>query len=169
MVSLLHLADITEQGVTFASPVDGSRMLLTPEHSIAIQNKLGARQVKHALLHGTHSSCIFRRSSNMHDCERSSDARPLRSKSLSMSAAALTRQDWSAGADIIMALDDVVSSVATSATRCCAASLHALLPFLTLQWGSASASKATRCHFTMPDGICLLQSHTPRCQHDLVS
>ena len=41
MVSLLHLADITEQGVTFASPVDGSRMLLTPEHSIAIQNELG--------------------------------------------------------------------------------------------------------------------------------
>ena len=41
MVSLLHLADITEQGVTFASPVDGSRMLLTPEHSIRIQNQLG--------------------------------------------------------------------------------------------------------------------------------
>ncbi|KAK9804020.1 hypothetical protein WJX73_002483 [Symbiochloris irregularis] len=61
MVSLLHLADITEEGVTFASPVDGSRMLLTPEHSIAIQNELGA--------------------------------------------------------DIIMALDDVVSSVSTSADR----------------------------------------------------
>lgn len=42
MVSLLHLADITEQGVTFQSPVDGSRMLLTPEESIAIQNNLGA-------------------------------------------------------------------------------------------------------------------------------
>ena len=41
MVSLLHLADITEQGVTFSSPVDGSRMLLTPEHSIRIQNQLG--------------------------------------------------------------------------------------------------------------------------------
>jgi len=42
MVSLLHLADITEEGVTFQSPVDGSRMLLTPEESIGIQNNLGA-------------------------------------------------------------------------------------------------------------------------------
>jgi tRNA-guanine family transglycosylase len=29
-------------GVTFQSPVDGSRMLLTPEESIGIQNNLGA-------------------------------------------------------------------------------------------------------------------------------
>lgn len=42
MVSLLHLADITEEGVTFQSPTDGQRMLLTPEHSIAVQNRLGA-------------------------------------------------------------------------------------------------------------------------------
>eukprot|EP00892_Ulva_mutabilis_P009127 jgi/Ulvmu1/6587/UM003_0224.1 len=42
MVSLLHLAQITEEGVTFCSPADGSSMLLTPEHSIAIQNRLGA-------------------------------------------------------------------------------------------------------------------------------
>ena len=42
MVSLLHLADITEEGVTFQSPVDGRKMLLTPEHSIAVQNRLGA-------------------------------------------------------------------------------------------------------------------------------
>lgn len=42
MVSLLHLADITEEGVTFQSPIDGSPMLLTPEHSMAIQNRLGA-------------------------------------------------------------------------------------------------------------------------------
>ena len=42
MVSLLHLADITEEGVTFQSPVDGRTMLLTPEHSIAVQNRLGA-------------------------------------------------------------------------------------------------------------------------------
>ena len=41
MVSLLHLADITEEGVTFSSPADGSRMLLTPEHSIRIQNQIG--------------------------------------------------------------------------------------------------------------------------------
>lgn len=61
MVSLLHLAEIKEAGVTFQSPVDGSSMLLTPEHSVAIQNSLGA--------------------------------------------------------DILMALDDVVSSVADSAER----------------------------------------------------
>ncbi len=36
MVSLLHLADITEEGVTFQSPTDGRRMLLTPEHSIQV-------------------------------------------------------------------------------------------------------------------------------------
>lgn len=42
MVSLLHLADITEEGVTFQSPTDGRRMLLTPEHSMGIQNRLGA-------------------------------------------------------------------------------------------------------------------------------
>ena len=42
MVSLLHLAEITEQGVTFQSPVDGAPMLLTPEHSIGIQNRIGA-------------------------------------------------------------------------------------------------------------------------------
>ncbi|KAE9457389.1 hypothetical protein C3L33_10703, partial [Rhododendron williamsianum] len=37
MVSLLHLADITENGVTFQSPIDGKPMLLTPEESIQIQ------------------------------------------------------------------------------------------------------------------------------------
>jgi queuine tRNA-ribosyltransferase catalytic subunit len=42
MVSLLKLAEITEAGVEFQSPVDGARMLLTPEHSIAVQNRLGA-------------------------------------------------------------------------------------------------------------------------------
>ncbi|PWZ15523.1 Queuine tRNA-ribosyltransferase catalytic subunit 1 [Zea mays] len=42
MVSLLHLADITEEGVTFQSPVDGKPMLLTPEESIHIQNNIGA-------------------------------------------------------------------------------------------------------------------------------
>ncbi|GFR40021.1 hypothetical protein Agub_g556 [Astrephomene gubernaculifera] len=42
MVSLLHLAEITEAGVTFQSPLDGSAMLLTPEQSMAIQNRLGA-------------------------------------------------------------------------------------------------------------------------------
>eukprot|EP00899_Mesostigma_viride_P001797 jgi/Mesvir1/11618/Mv00024-RA.1 len=42
MVSLLELADITEEGVRFQSPTDGSRMLLTPEASIQLQNKIGA-------------------------------------------------------------------------------------------------------------------------------
>jgi queuine tRNA-ribosyltransferase len=42
MVSLLQLAEITEEGVTFKSPHDGSNMLLTPEKSIEIQNSIGA-------------------------------------------------------------------------------------------------------------------------------
>jgi queuine tRNA-ribosyltransferase len=42
MVSLLHLAEITEEGVTFAHPVDGRRMLLTPEASMRLQNEIGA-------------------------------------------------------------------------------------------------------------------------------
>lgn len=42
MVSLLHLAEITEEGVTFQSPVDGSEMLLTPEMSMKLQNQIGS-------------------------------------------------------------------------------------------------------------------------------
>ena len=42
MVSLAALAEIGEDGVWFASPVDGKRMLLTPEKSMHIQNLLGA-------------------------------------------------------------------------------------------------------------------------------
>eukprot|EP00039_Didymoeca_costata_P022459 m.4573 g.4573 ORF g.4573 m.4573 type:complete len:401 (+) comp3020_c0_seq2:269-1471(+) len=42
MVSLLALAEITEDGVTFQSPHDGSQMLLTPEKSIDLQNSIGA-------------------------------------------------------------------------------------------------------------------------------
>ncbi|XP_077987081.1 queuine tRNA-ribosyltransferase catalytic subunit 1-like [Glandiceps talaboti] len=42
MVSLLKLAEITEDGVKFQSPHDGSEMLLTPEKSIEIQNSIGA-------------------------------------------------------------------------------------------------------------------------------
>jgi tRNA-guanine transglycosylase len=42
MVSLLQLAEITEQGVKFNSPFDGAETLLTPEHSIEIQNVIGA-------------------------------------------------------------------------------------------------------------------------------
>lgn len=42
MVSLLKLASITEEGVKFQSPHDGTEMLLTPELSMEVQNKLGA-------------------------------------------------------------------------------------------------------------------------------
>ena len=42
MVSLLKLANITEEGVRFLSPHDGSPMLLTPEHSIGLQNTIGS-------------------------------------------------------------------------------------------------------------------------------
>ncbi|GFN77567.1 queuine tRNA-ribosyltransferase catalytic subunit 1 [Plakobranchus ocellatus] len=42
MVSLLELAQITEEGVKFKSPHNGTEMLLTPEKSIEIQNSIGA-------------------------------------------------------------------------------------------------------------------------------
>ncbi|KAI9799358.1 MAG: hypothetical protein M1833_004057 [Piccolia ochrophora] len=42
MVSLLKLARVTEEGVRFLSPHDGSPMLLTPEHSISLQNTIGS-------------------------------------------------------------------------------------------------------------------------------
>ncbi|KAL3296918.1 queuine tRNA-ribosyltransferase [Colletotrichum asianum] len=42
MVSLLKLAHITEEGVRFLSPHDGSPMLLTPEHSMSLQNSIGS-------------------------------------------------------------------------------------------------------------------------------
>ena len=42
MVSLLKLAEITEEGVKFQSPNDGSEMMLTPEESIKCQNDIGA-------------------------------------------------------------------------------------------------------------------------------
>jgi queuine tRNA-ribosyltransferase len=42
MVSLLDLSEVTEEGVFFNSPFDNTRMLLTPEKSIEIQNSIGA-------------------------------------------------------------------------------------------------------------------------------
>ncbi|PWA02895.1 hypothetical protein BB558_000953 [Smittium angustum] len=42
MVSLLKLANITEEGVEFENPYDGQKMLLTPEESIGLQNTIGA-------------------------------------------------------------------------------------------------------------------------------
>ena len=40
--SLADPGDITEEGVTFRSPVDGTKILLTPELSVAIQMALGS-------------------------------------------------------------------------------------------------------------------------------
>lgn len=40
--SLSDLADIDDDGVSFASPVDGTRMRFTPESATRIQNQLGA-------------------------------------------------------------------------------------------------------------------------------
>ncbi|KAJ1961586.1 Queuine tRNA-ribosyltransferase catalytic subunit 1 [Dipsacomyces acuminosporus] len=42
MVSLLKLANITEEGVEFENPHDSKKMLLTPEMSIGLQNSIGA-------------------------------------------------------------------------------------------------------------------------------
>ncbi|GAB9464511.1 Queuine trna-ribosyltransferase [Globisporangium polare] len=42
MVSLSKLCEVTEEGVTFESFVDGSKMLLTPEMSIQHQNRIGS-------------------------------------------------------------------------------------------------------------------------------
>ncbi|THZ15471.1 queuine tRNA-ribosyltransferase [Aureobasidium pullulans] len=42
MVSLLELATVTEEGVRFLSPHDRTPMLLTPEHSISLQNSIGS-------------------------------------------------------------------------------------------------------------------------------
>ena len=41
MVSLAKLSKVTEEGVEFQSPHDGSIMLLTPEKSMEIQNAIG--------------------------------------------------------------------------------------------------------------------------------
>ena len=45
MVSLLKLSEVTEEGVSFQSPHDGTNMLLTPEKSIEIQNVIGQSTV----------------------------------------------------------------------------------------------------------------------------
>ena len=42
MVSLLDLAEITENGVVFQHPADGSKLVLRPEDSIHYQNLIGA-------------------------------------------------------------------------------------------------------------------------------
>jgi len=40
--SLAERSKITEQGVTFASPIDGSRVFMGPEESMAVQRSLGS-------------------------------------------------------------------------------------------------------------------------------
>lgn len=40
--SLAEMRKLTEEGVTFASPVDGRKIQLTPEKSLAIQHELGS-------------------------------------------------------------------------------------------------------------------------------
>ena len=40
--SLAKLRKITEEGVRFASPIDGARIMLTPERSIEVQHALGS-------------------------------------------------------------------------------------------------------------------------------
>jgi queuine tRNA-ribosyltransferase catalytic subunit len=42
MVSLVKFSSVSEEGVNFQSPVDGTAMLLSPERSIQLQNHLGA-------------------------------------------------------------------------------------------------------------------------------
>ncbi|GBG31811.1 Queuine tRNA-ribosyltransferase catalytic subunit [Hondaea fermentalgiana] len=42
MVSLLRLAQITEEGVNFQSPSDGTELMLTPEESIRTQHRIGS-------------------------------------------------------------------------------------------------------------------------------
>jgi hypothetical protein len=56
-VSLLHLAEITEEGVRFQSPMDGSEMLLTPEMSMALQNQV---RLSCCAAHGWHSGDVQR-------------------------------------------------------------------------------------------------------------
>ena len=58
MVSLLKLAEITEQGVKFESPHDGSEMMLTPEKSIQIQNSIGIRLINYPSLPHTSPSVV---------------------------------------------------------------------------------------------------------------
>lgn len=42
MVSLIDLAEFSEEGVNFIHPHEKTEMMLSPEKSIAIQNAIGA-------------------------------------------------------------------------------------------------------------------------------
>lgn len=68
MVSLAKLSEVTEEGVRFTSPHTSEETLLTPEHSIEIQNALGADimmqldDVVHSLTTGPRVAEAMRRS-----------------------------------------------------------------------------------------------------------
>jgi queuine tRNA-ribosyltransferase len=42
MVSLMHLSKVTEEGVSFKSPHDGTPLMVSPEKSMQIQNQIGS-------------------------------------------------------------------------------------------------------------------------------
>lgn len=113
MVSLLRLAKINEDGVLFSSPVDGTQLMLTPEKSMeaqvcpylhyripyAIYVLLGTKQKqKHQSVYRVH---IF---------VREGPFLPQYQSLVFICQNAI-------GADIIMALDDVVSAVHQDRTR----------------------------------------------------
>lgn len=91
MVSLVELSEVTEEGVMFKSPYDGIEILLSPEKSISIQNSLGRKGVK------SFKSLL----SDMFLCAFPSMSQWL--KPLHVFP----------GSDIMMQLDDVVSSTVT--------------------------------------------------------
>lgn len=91
MVSLVELSEVTEEGVKFKSPYDGKEILLSPEKSISIQNSLGQLKWFESALHNKHTLSF-----------------PVtKRKPLYMFLCVLP------GSDIMMQLDDVVSSTVT--------------------------------------------------------
>jgi hypothetical protein len=121
-VSLLHLAEITEEGVRFQSPMDGSEMLLTPEMSMALQNQVGSVRWVTLLFaafllgdcspsHHSPSPCpplsrLCRVTLELSDAE-----------CIPQSVPSLPCSSVQIGSDIMMALDDVVDSKTVDAAR----------------------------------------------------
>jgi len=75
VVSLLKLATITEEGVRFLSPHDGTPMLLTPEHSISLQSSIGSdiiMQLDDVLVTTSREvmECRFRRKCLLRTCSQ---------------------------------------------------------------------------------------------------
>jgi hypothetical protein len=116
MVSLLHLADINEEGVTFQSPTDGKRMLLTPEHSIQVSppaaGRVGAGFLCPALLTTPSLACVPASVSSPGGLFLATKPPPC-PPTFSPPLQVQNRL----GADIIMALDDVVPSTAADDAR----------------------------------------------------